>query len=219
MASCILLHGPGARQAAYNKAIDLGHLHGEFGDTDAKRAKPKKEQRLVSLTADEAREAMSLLFDSPLYSSVGCVVIGPVDEMQAKAADVLLKGIEEFAEGVVQPILWAHDYGTVTPTIRSRSLETWVPGKDEDEDDDITAAAWECVDHSLAGDIHLIPAKVTKHCSKVREVRLMVRAVADVISTDLSDRERRALWDRVRLVAVHYNPTPTEIIAALIRGI
>jgi hypothetical protein len=216
VASCILLHGPGARQAAYSKAIEVGHLSGDFGDTEEKRAKPKKDQTLFSLNVAEAREAMALLLDTPLYDSVGCVVIGPVDEAQAKATDVLLKGIEEFAEGVVQPILWAYDYGSVSATVRSRCMEQWVPGAGEsDEDEDLVATAWVAVDNALSGDVHLIPSDVQKFAKKTRDVLSFLKASADAVSTDLDCPKRRALWERLRKVASHYNPTPTELISAL----
>ena len=219
MASCILFHGPGARQAAYNKAIEIGHLSGDFGDTEEKRAKPKKEEGLVSLKADEAREAMALLLDTPLYNSIGCVVIGPVDEAQAKATDVLLKGIEEFAEGVVQPILWAQDYGSVSPTVRSRCMEQWVPGRDPDEDEDLVATAWVVMDNALSGDIHLIPQDVQKVAKKSRDVLAFVKAAVDALSTDLDDPKRLAVWENLRRVSLHYNPSPTELIAALMLGV
>jgi hypothetical protein len=51
------------------------------------------------------------------------IVAGPLDEANPSTLDILLKRIEEPLEGSPELILWARDYGSVPPTIRSRCGE------------------------------------------------------------------------------------------------
>jgi hypothetical protein len=54
-----------------------------------------------------------------------CVLVGPLDGADPSTLDILLKTIEEPLEGSPYLILWAHDYGSVPATIRSRCSEKY----------------------------------------------------------------------------------------------
>ena len=100
MASCILFHGPGARQAAEAEAAKIGRLVAPpLGDD--------------GLKVDEAREVVELLMTTPVGDKLGVVIVGPMDEAAAKSCDTLLKTLEEFKGGLIRPILWAHDLSGV----------------------------------------------------------------------------------------------------------
>jgi len=57
--------------------------------------------------------------DNPL------LVAGPLDEANPQTLDILLKRIEEPFPNAPELILWAKDYGSVPPTIRSRCGEKY----------------------------------------------------------------------------------------------
>ena len=146
----------------------------------------------------------------------GVVIIGPMDLAWPKASDVLLKRIEEFDSNVVTPILWAHDLGGVSPTIRSRCLERWSPSlEDAEEDEDVVTAAWELVEAVTLKETYRVGSALFR--VKGKEVDLL-NAIAGVLSADLDDPVKRALWDRLRPVALWRNPTQMEIAAALVEG-
>ena len=237
MASGYLFHGPNARQAALDKAAEIGPLMAPpFGDN--------------GLKTEEAREIVNLLLTTPVGEGVGTVVIGPMDDLLPKASDVLLKRVEEFDGTRVHPILWAHDLGSVSTTIRSRCLERWAPLlADRDEDEGLAAAGWRLVEASLTGDYASIPPLVKEYTKKkgkkgkaaeedeeltveeddssassvapTKEDKdrgtLLLSAIADCLSEGLEDPAKRQLWEQVRSVARWKNPTPIEIIAALLR--
>ena len=202
MASCFLFHGPGARQAALTKAHELGSLAAPpFGDN--------------GLKVDEARAAVRMLLEGSISFSLKVIVVGPVDEATPEASDVLRKRIEEFEEEVVQPILWAHDLGGVTPTVRSRCLSYWSPQEGPEVDNDAAlGAAWELVSAVKAGECGAIPEKV-KPFSK--EVPDLLAALAEVLAQDLADEANRRLWGHLRPVTQWRNPRPAEVAAALTR--
>jgi hypothetical protein len=237
-----LFHGPNARQAALDKATEIGPLMAPpFGDN--------------GLNVGDAREAVQVLMSTPIGDGVGTVIIGPVDEDQVstagKTTDVLLKIIEEFDGTRVHPLLWAHDLGSVSKTIRSRCQERWAPLLlDQDEDEGLAAAGWRLVEASLTGDYATIPPLVKEFTKKrgkkgkpveteedavaedsgsdensaavIKEDKdrgtLLLGAIADCLSAGLDDPAKRLLWEQVRLVARWKNPTPIEIIAALLRS-
>ena len=240
MASSFLFHGPNARQAALDKAGELGPLMAPpFGDE--------------GLTVKEAQEVVRTLLCTPVGDGIGTVVLGPMDEEHvsklSKTTDILLKVVEEFDSTRVQPILWAYDLGAVSKTIRSRCLEHWAPLLlDPDEDEALAAAGWRLVEASLTGDYATIPPLV-KECTKkskkgkTEEENLaeeeseddkeptkvkiskedkdrgsvLLGAIADCLSAGLDDPAKRQLWEQIRHVARWKNPTPIEIIAALLR--
>jgi hypothetical protein len=54
-----------------------------------------------------------------------CLLAGPLDAADPSTLDILLKRIEEPFENAPELILWAHDYGSVPETIRSRCSERY----------------------------------------------------------------------------------------------
>jgi len=113
--STLLFHGPQAREAAVAKAKEVGRL----------LAPPFGEEGLKVAVAREIEEMLSV---APLGDAVGTIVIGPFDKTASvEASDALLKTLEDFDSRYTLPILWAHDAGSVSRTIRSRCLEVWCP--------------------------------------------------------------------------------------------
>lgn len=206
MPSCILFHGPGAREAALRKVEAVGHLMAPpYGDG--------------GLKVDDAREMVLQLLNVPLRQGLGVVIAGPMDEANPKASDVLLKSIEEFDGEVVLPLLWANDLGGVSLTIRSRCLDVWCPGipvPDED-DEEITGMAWELVTKFQEGDITGMPGVFSKKFKEKNGPKL-VGALSEIVATRLDDLMMRDLWERLRKVARWTNPKPVEILSALMGG-
>jgi hypothetical protein len=145
MASCILFHGPGALQAVLQEARQIGRLMASpFGGG--------------GLKVNEAREFVSLMNSTPVGEGVGVVVAGPMDLALLKSSDTLLKCIEEFNPTVMYPLLWAHDLGGVSGTIRSRCLDRWCPATGlEEPDPELQAVARGLVAAALARQLWKLP--------------------------------------------------------------
>lgn len=198
MMSCLLFHGPGARQRALDEAGSRGRLlHEPFGDS--------------GLKVDEARLFVNLLYTPPIGTDVGVLIAGPMDKAAPKSSDVLLKSIEEFGEYVF-PILWATDLGGVRGTIRSRCLPVWSPPTGfEPEDPELEEAAQELVQAVLTGKPYMVPPVVQK--MKGREHELLMAACEGMAAMS-SVPSILAQWEKVREAARWRNPTPLEVIAA-----
>lgn len=197
--SCILFHGPSARQEALNYAVGAGRLVAPpIGDD--------------GLKIEEVRAAIDLLISTPVGMATGIVVIGPMDRIVSlKASDGLLKLIEEHHDEV-QPVLWAFDIGGVSPTIRSRCLDRWCPQVEGDEDDELEGDGRALVRASLEGQLWLIPGLVKKNDKKLGD---LLGIAADAIIADWS-ADSMVLWERVRVTAMHKNPTPIEVVSAFL---
>ena len=206
MSSCLLFHGPGARQTALAECSRRGRfLHEPFGD--------------AGLKVDEAREYISLLQVAPLGSDLGTVLAGPMDLALPKSADALLKGIEQFHK-YVHPMLWANDLGGVQTTIQSRCLPVWCPPTGfEPVDEEVEAAARELLYAALGGhgaDVPTIVAKVKANKkAPAREYELLAEVV-EAMTAMLDDPKVLPLWERVRAVARWRKPTPIEVILAFL---
>ena len=200
MTSCLLYHGPGARQNALDEAARLGRLlHEPFGE--------------VGLKVDEARLLVSLMQAPPIGVDLGVVIAGPMDKAPPKSADVLLKVIEEPPD-FVRPLLWATDLGGVRGTIRSRCLPVWCPTTGfEEGDDELEATARELLQAVLNERIYEIPIHVKK--MKGRETELLAE-VSEAMSSMPDVPAVLALWERVREVARWRNPTYLEVVAAFL---
>lgn len=203
MASCILFHGPGAREAALAEAPQIGVLVAPpFGDE--------------GLKAVEAREVVSALLSPPTGMEAGVLIVGPMDQAWPKASDVLLKRLEEFNSDVVTPILWAHDLGGVSPTIRSRCLDRWAPSLEGIEDDeDVVTAAWALVEAVTMNETYLVAKALFRVKGKETE---LLNAIAGILAADFDDPVKRDLWSRLRQVARWRNPTQIEVAAAILEG-
>lgn len=209
MASSLLFHGPGAKRAACAEVERTGRLLvPPIGDDDN------------GLKVDQVREAVKLINSIPLGEGKSAVVLGPMDGTATqKSSDALLKTIEEGGSGYVIPILWAHDLGGVTPTIRSRCLDRWSPGEDEgpdEEDDGVVTAAWTAVDVALKRDyagvisaLHILRAKEAKGFK-------FLKVVSESLSTKVDDPDARKLWTQVRQALRNKQPSTLEVAASLL---
>ena len=219
MSSCQLFHGPGARQAALDRALEIGRLVAPpFGDEGLNVGKD-------STKPPGARDVVELLMSTPVGEKIGVVIIGPADKAAAQtgaAWDVLLKTIEEIPSPYMQPIIWANDLGGVPLTIQSRCLEVWAPGT-LNADSALATMAKQVVDQVLANRFSALSGLLKEGGSddeKTKKVKFqggdIVWAIAEVLSSDLNDPFRRALWEKIRKVARWSNPTMVEILSALV---
>lgn len=196
--SCVLFHGPGARQEALNTAVMVGRLVSPpLGDE--------------GLKIGEVREVIETMLSAPVGMETGVVVLGPMDHptvLQYKAGDGLLKIIEE-PPGTIQPLLWAYDLWDVSATIRSRCLPRWCPVSLE-EDEELEGDGRALVDAVLEGRLWKVPGLVKKHDKKLPE--LLGVAANGILSGWNADA--MALWEKVRRVALHRNPTVIEVVSA-----
>lgn len=198
--SCILFHGPGAKEAAISEAGRIGRLVAPpIGDD--------------GLKVDDARRVAELLASVPAGELTGVVIIGPMDEANAKSSDTLLKSIEDFPGEYTIPIMWAHDLGGVSMTIRSRCLDRFVNALGASDNDAIIAAAFRIIEATIAKD-YLIVVDTMRPYDK-REYDL-IAALSEALSTGLDREDYRGIWDRVRVVAEYRNPFLSELIVALI---
>ena len=201
--SCILYHGPGARELALAEAAKIGRLLAPpFGDEGLKTARAKP--------ADPpgAREIVELMSMTPLGSQIGCLVIGPMDDAEVKAANVLLKTIEEFRSDLFQPILWANDLEGVLPTIQSRCLARWA-GEVTAPDPEMQDDAATLVQAYLDRDAWKVPEIVAKY--QDREHLLLQR-----VATVIQEKQAFDLWPAIRELASLRNPTQIEVVAAFL---
>lgn len=198
--SCILYHGPGAKEAAIAEANRIGRLVAPpIGDD--------------GLKVDDARRVTELLMSVPTGELMGVVVIGPMDEANAKSSDTLLKSIEEFPGDYTVPIMWAHDLGGVSMTIRSRCLDRFVTALGTNDNDVVVAAAFRIIEAVIAKE-YLIVVDTMRSYDK-READL-IAALSEALSTDLDREDYREIWDRVRRVAEFRNPFLSELIVSMI---
>lgn len=201
MSSCVLYHGPGAKEAALAEAGRLGRLVAPpFGES--------------GLKVDDARQVVELLAQIPVGEHLGVVVVGPMDEANPKAADTLLKSIEESTGQYTQAIMWSNDLGGVSPTIRSRCLDRWAPASLGGEDDEtLLAGAYKLIEALEKRDVLLVVD--TARQFEKREVALL-GALSEVLATNLDNAQYRQVWERLRKVATYKNPWMAEILVALL---
>lgn len=199
MSSCILFHGPSARQAALDEAPRIGRLIAPpFGD--------------AGLKAVEAREFAALMRATPLGDGVGVVIAGPMDNTAAqKGSDVLLKCVEEFNPKVMYPLLWAHDLNGVMGTIRSRCLDRWCPGEVRYEEP-VVQAANQIVSDVLGGRLWKVPALVA---GQHDDLHGLLGALSEAVLPRMGEGKARELWERLRPVTRWRNPTVPEVVAAM----
>lgn len=198
--SCILYHGPGAKEAAIAEANRIGRLVAPpIGDD--------------GLKVDDARRVTELLMSVPTGELLGVVVIGPMDEANAKSSDTLLKSIEDFPGDYTVPIMWAHDLGAVSMTIRSRCLDRFVTALGSSDNDAVIASAFKIIEATIAKD-YLVVVDTMRAYDK-REYDL-IAALSEALSTGLERDDYRGIWERVREVAGYRNPFLSELIVALI---
>lgn len=192
-----MLHGPGAESEALREAQRVGRLLDQYGQK--------------GLKTDEAREVVNLLMSCPIGTKIGVVVVGPLDEAQPKAMDVLLKIVEEHHEDIVRPILWARDLGGVVPTLVSRCLTRWAHGEEEVEVED---EVYELLEAVQSGQVQEVPELVSVFEKRVGD---LLHQLLEVLSSDHTPENLR-VWEALRPVARWRNPTYLELISALLEA-
>jgi hypothetical protein len=117
--SCLLVHGPVSESVVYEEAKKHGTV-----------LSLREDSATGPLRKGDARELVELLATPTIGDKPLAVVVGPLDEVSAATSDVLLKTVEEpFLYGP-RLYLWARDLGEVVPTIKSRCLLQFAPGRD-----------------------------------------------------------------------------------------
>jgi DNA polymerase III subunit delta' len=116
--------GAVARQIAIGAHPQLLYL---TRPVDQKTGKHK-----TQLTIDETRKISHFLFHTVADNGYRIVIVDPVNDMNASAANALLRNLEEPTPRTIF-ILIAHSSGRLLPTIRSRCLQLrFSPLSDED---------------------------------------------------------------------------------------
>lgn len=205
--SVYLYHGPGSESAAKISAKEHG-LVLPFGTSGE------------AMKKGDARELVSLLSQTPIGERPWGVVVGPLDEITPEVGDVLLKTIEEFVPGKIRPFLWAWDFGGVIPTLRSRTLHTFVPGVDER------------VSLSRTQADRLLKAYLGKNWSEIvlelKESKgdedFLLLALVEAIQEQLSNVAVRndllVLWTALRDLFAHSgHKTPARVLSVFLAGI
>jgi len=199
-----LYHGPAAREAAVNRANDVGRMLADpFGDGGLKVA--------------DAREIVELLSCPPVGDRAGSVVIGPMDSATPEAADSLLKVLEEVNTTILIPVLWADDAGSVIGTIRSRSSEVWCPTPPgtPGPDTPYLATAETLCESALRRRVAAVIETLADNKGQERE---LLRAAASVLATkeEWPLDARLKLWALIRPFVGLRSVTPRQALAALL---
>lgn len=195
--TALIYHGPSARDRAITKALDMGVLVVDPVGDDG-------------LKIDDARSVVERLSQPAVGDRIGCVVIGPLDRARPQASDALLKSLEEFDPSIVRPVLWADDIGDVSSTVRSRCHAVWCPGE-ELHDEGVLDLARDLIQASLEGDRPLVIEKW-----KDADHEALLAATGKVLQPFVHEKKAARLWDRVRTVLRHRNPTKYEVLAVFL---
>jgi hypothetical protein len=211
MSSCFLFHGPGARDAATAEADRLGRqVHAPMG--------------VEGLRTDDAREAVALLSSPPVGDDCGVLIIGPMDEANQKACDVLLKSIEEHRDGDVQPVLWAWDLAEVSSTIRSRCIPQWSLGEGDEIPEELLDTAWQLCDAIIEGELYQVLASLKENKGELESLgRAVARCVAENVAGTIHDPQQGAegflaIWEALRPELRHYDLSPVGFSHVLLRA-
>lgn len=198
MSSSVLFYGPGARAAALKEAALVGTLlEDPIGDAGLKVA--------------EARDLSFKLLGSPTCEGLGVFVIGPMDRATERAANALLKNIEEPSPFIV-PILWTEDLAFVKDTVRSRCVERWAGQGPEELDEELETRGREIVESALASRYWQVALLVPSFSGNEEAlIRVLVEGLLE--SNNLKALK---LWERLRPVTRLIRPTVYEIIAAIL---
>ena len=202
--SCSLFHGPGARDAAIAEASRIGReVHPPMGDE--------------GLKVEDAREAVLILSSPAVGDDHGVLLIGPMDQANSRASDVLLKSIEEHRGMDVVPVLWAWDLAEVSLTIRSRCIPHWSPGEMAELPAETLEVAWQVCDAVLEGDLHRIISGVQEGKT---DLEMLGRCLAHYIAVSAMEGQREFLcvWDAIRPQLQYTVLSPVGISHALLHA-
>jgi len=199
--SCLLFHGPGAKNRALDEAQKIGPLLSPPIGEDG-------------LKVDESRAIKLLLLTVP-FQGRQTLVIGPMDQANPKASDALLKSLEEADGKYIQPILWAEEIELLTLTIRSRCLAEFVPGRYQEIEEEVYTLAWEIQEAIRQNDFDgILFALEYKH----KRAKDLIGPLMDALSEDFEEPLFAEVWERLRVVAQQNKPNSAEVISALLGG-
>lgn len=108
----LLFEGPEAKTVVYRESDRLIRIY----DIDLSEG----------LKVEQARDLSQLLLGRSVTEG-SVVVLGPLDRVTAKAADALLKALEELPGGM-GVMGWGVELGNLPPALRSRSTIRYCPG-------------------------------------------------------------------------------------------
>ena len=208
MGSAYLFHGPKARESAIRYSESKGRpLLPPIGTG--------------GLGVKASREISEILSSIPIGTSLGMIVIGPMDDASSEASDALLKTFEEFDSRYVCPVLWAADEGGVPATIRSRCLRVWCPA---DPGFSPEAPFLKIAEGICEAAIRQRIASVIEHLAEQTGYEAeVVRASVEVLTRreDWPVEERLKLWGRLRdALGSHYRAerplTPLAVLSAFL---
>lgn len=172
-------------------ASDWGRVVGVFGDPT------------TGINADTARAIVAAASTPYVGDRPTALVVGPVDVGTSDGVnDPLLKVLEEPDPTYPRVHLWAWDEGEVRPTIRSRCLAEWSPGR-WPVDGTATTAARAVVRAHMAGDAAGVVDAMMGVQGDAWSAPAVFRALAAEIAPALGGKDvGRAveLWRRVRSV-------------------
>jgi hypothetical protein len=192
-------------------ASSWGRLLGVFGD-------PEK-----GLTADLSRQVVDLAWSVPVGDGETSIVVGPMDLGTSDGvADPFLKVLEEPPPYAPRVYMWAWDVGEVRPTIRSRALEEWCPGRVRLPPDTVTTAR-SVVSGVRAGDVAAVVGSMLDFKEGwASSGGLFLRAVAAEVAPGLAEADEAGrrpllrLWARIRPLAGLRHVSWNEALAAVL---
>lgn len=194
LTSPILFHGPASQTKASMAASDWGRVIGVFGDPT------------TGINAETARAVVAAASTSYVGDKLTSLVVGPVDVGTSEGVtDPLLKVLEEPDPSYPRVHLWAWDEGGVRPTVRSRCLSEWCPGR-WPVDGTATAAARAVVRAYVAGDMAGVLDAMADLQGEAWAAQALFRALAAELAPRIAGSGREAgraivLWQRVRRVS------------------
>jgi hypothetical protein len=188
--SAMLFHGPDALAQTQDASAFYGRVLLTVGGE--------------KLLKEDSRGAISVHLNPPVYDRPGALVIGPMDKATSAASDSLLKMVEE-PNPLARPFLWAHDLGSVSPTIRSRCLTFYAPGSAT-----VLATVTDTLKDAVRGDPVAIRDLIKGDYSPAE----LAERVTQYISTKPLNQARLELWLRLRPLLGR--ETPTGVASALL---
>jgi len=208
--SPILFHGPTSQTRASMAASDWGRVVGVFGDPT------------TGINAETAREVVAAASTPYVGDRPAAIVVGPVDVGTSEGVnDPLLKVLEEPDPTYPRVHLWAWDEGEVRPTIRSRCLAEWCPGRFP-VDGTASAAARAAVRAYLTGDAAGVMDAMGGVQGDAWSAATVFRALSVEIASALAvgtpkDVSRLGpLWKRIRVVSGSRAVPWHEAVAAVL---
>lgn len=201
VASPVLFHGPTAQGRAAEAANGWGRVVGVYGH-------PKD-----GLNVETVREAVAMMASPPVGDQRGSVVVGPIDVLTLDGvADIFLKTLEERHPQSPRPFLWAWDVGSVRPTIQSRCLLEWSPGRVL-YDKATMEAARSAVDAALARSTASVIEAFEEFRGKWKEDGDEFLRAAVLVLTTKEGPDRLRLWASIRSLLMSRDVGCDEAIA------